>query len=210
MQKETKKPAIETAKRKIPAQLRGLFCEPPLLEGEDPELYWGLVAALIDQRQPETASDWIAVHDLVTKLWEERLLRRASNALVHGAMIDQLQYFFLVQVEERTPEERAMQWQLSIEKMQLDEERCEAAKRRARRYGVNPEETKKIRSLLAQSGMSEAELHANAFERKSDALQMFERMIAARERGRRKLRNEDDRRRRHADQRDEPKRGEKE
>ena len=44
--------------------------------------------------------------------------------------------------------------------------------------------------------MTEAELYAKVFEQKSDTLQIFERMIAARERGRRKLRTEDDRRRR--------------
>jgi hypothetical protein len=90
MQEKTQKTAIETAESKIPAQLRGLFCEPPLLEGEDPDRYWGLLAAVIDERKPVTASDWIAVNDLVTKLWEERLLRNASNALVRGGMLERL------------------------------------------------------------------------------------------------------------------------
>ncbi len=53
-----------------------------------------------------------------------------------------------------------------------------------------------IRSLLAQYGITLAELHAKAAQQNGEALQMFERMIAARERGRRKQRKEDERRRR--------------
>ena len=66
MQEQTQQSAIEAAKSRIPAQLKSLFCE-------DPDLYWGLLAAAIDEREPVTASDLIAVSDLVTKLWEERL-----------------------------------------------------------------------------------------------------------------------------------------
>jgi hypothetical protein len=80
MQDKTQETDVEAAKCKIPAQLRGLFCEPQLLEGDDPESYWGLVAAVIDERRPGTASDWIAVNDLVTKIWEERLLRSLQSA----------------------------------------------------------------------------------------------------------------------------------
>jgi hypothetical protein len=40
---------------------------------------------------------------------------------------------------------------------------------------------------------SRPELHAKAAQDNADALQMFERMIARRERGRRKLRKEDER-----------------
>jgi hypothetical protein len=66
---------------------------------------------------------------------------------------------------------------------QLRQEKATAAKRRARRCGVN-------------SNVTEAELHAKAFEQKGDALQMIERMLASRERSRGKLRKEDHRRRR--------------
>jgi hypothetical protein len=43
-------------------------------------LYWGLFAAVAGERKPATASDWIAVNDVVTKLWEERAgLQRARS-----------------------------------------------------------------------------------------------------------------------------------
>jgi hypothetical protein len=49
MQEHIGKADIETL---IPDQLKGLFCEPPLLEGEDPKLYWGLLAALVAEHKP--------------------------------------------------------------------------------------------------------------------------------------------------------------
>ena len=93
MQKEIEKPAQEIAESKIPAQLKGLFPEPPFLDGEDPNLYRNLLAAVIDERQPKTVTDWIAVHDLVTKLREEQVFRRASNALIRGGMITAVAHF---------------------------------------------------------------------------------------------------------------------
>jgi hypothetical protein len=61
-------------------------------------------------------------------------------------------------------------------------------------FSDNSKERNQIRSRLAKYGITEAELHAKAFEQNSDALQILERMITSRERGRRKLRKEDERR----------------
>ncbi|MCA6106971.1 hypothetical protein [Bradyrhizobium cenepequi] len=181
MQEETQKPAIETAESKIPDQLKGLFCEPPFLEGEDPNLYRGLLAAVIEERKPVTVTDWIAVNDLVTKLWEERVFRRASNALIRGGMIKAVAYYL----------EQVRDGELDLGRI------LEASMSEAIGYfSRDPKERNEVRSRLDQYGISQAELHAKAAQDNSDALQMFERMIAARERGRRKLSKEDHRRRR--------------
>lgn len=187
---------LEKLEFKIPDQLKGLFCEPPLLEGEDPELYWGMIAAVIAERKPATASDWIAVHDLVTKLWEERVFRRASNALVRAGMIKALEYFAgYLSAEE--PEQSSVTFSLREESDLAEIKRAEASRRRRESYfGKNAKERNEIRSRLARYGITQAELHAKAAQDNSEALQMFERMIASRERGRRKLRKEDRRRRR--------------
>ncbi len=79
MEENTNKSPVETVQSRIPARLRGLSCEPALLEGEDPNLYWALLATVIDERQPVTVSDWIAVNDLVTNMWDERVYRRAAH-----------------------------------------------------------------------------------------------------------------------------------
>jgi len=195
MEKQISEPATQASDIKIPDQLRGLFCEPLLLEGEDPSLYWGLVEALIAERKPATTPDWIDVSDLVTKLWEERLLRRGSNGLVRGGMIEALQSV-LFDLEQPRPEDegRAL---TEPEYLARQQGKAKAAARKARDYyRENPKKRKELGAFLTECGMTEAELYAQAFKRNSEALQIFERMIATRERGRRKLRKEDERRRR--------------
>jgi hypothetical protein len=82
----------------------------------------------------------------------------------------------------------------------LRQKRATAATRwRTDYYKESPKDRRPIGSLLPRFGMTGPQLYAEVFERNSDVLQMFERMIAARERGRRKLRNEDDRCRQRAE-----------
>lgn len=176
MQEQTQTPNVIPSEITIPEDLKSLFYEPPLLEGEDPNLYWGLLGAVIDERKPRTVSDWIAVNDLVTKLWEERVFRRASNALIRGGTLSAVQHFL---AEVRGGEDRVKQI-------------AEAAKY----FSDISKERNQMRSRLAKYGITPAELHAKAFEQNSEALQILERMISSRERGRRKLRKEDERRRR--------------
>jgi hypothetical protein len=193
MEKETGNSAPGIAESKIPAQLKGLFCEPPLLEGEDPELYRNLLAAVINDRQPKTVTDWIAVHDLVTKLWEEQVFRRASHALIRGGMVKAVAHF-LSEVRDDG-------------KLRPS---TETSKRAAIRYfSKDAKERTEVRSRLSQYGIGEAELHAKSAQDNSDALQMFERMINTRQRGRRRL-DKDDRRRRRDERRQAPKGGSQE
>jgi len=191
MQKETEENAIDKCKSKIPAGLWGLFSEPPLLEGEDPNLFWGLLAAVIDERKPETVSDWFALHDLVTKVWEERLLKQASHALVRGGMIQRLGEYSAVEEHQPMPNYIGLEPEFVV----LQRKRAATAKRWCEGYYKKDPKDRSIASALAQFGMTEPELYARVFAGNSEVLQMFERMIAARERGRRRLRKEDERRR---------------
>jgi hypothetical protein len=191
MQEQTRKTSIDIVESKIPDQLKGLFCEPPLLEADDPEHYWGFVLALIDERSPETASDWIAVHDWVTKLWEERLLRRASNDFVRAGIIRELGGFLAA---ENGPE---LTFHSLEDVAQMQRHRDAETQRWLKESASdNPKDRKKIGPLLAGFGTTEAALYAKVHERNSSVLQTFDRMIAAREKSRRKLRNEDELRRR--------------
>ena len=78
---------------RILVELDGLFGDPPLLEGEDPNLYWGLLAGMIKDRNPESFAEWIYVHDMVDKLWEEQRFKRALSGLMRGEMFNALRYF---------------------------------------------------------------------------------------------------------------------
>ncbi|QPF90222.1 hypothetical protein [Bradyrhizobium commune] len=165
---------------KIPDHIIGLFVEPVLLEGEDPSLYWNILSAMIDEHRPESLLDWIALNDLVTKLWEERTYRRATNAIIRGGQRLAVEQF----LTEIPPGEDGSKSQVG------------KADRWANRYfSATKKEREEVRSRLAKFGITEAELLARSAQNNSDAILMLEGMVSSRERSRRKLQNEIRRRR---------------
>jgi hypothetical protein len=153
----------------MPDQLESLFGAPPLLEGEDPELYSRLRSAVIDDHKPQTLADWIYVNDLVIKLWEEQRFRRASTALIRSGMQKAVEYFLknICLALLDVPEQMALKY-----------------------FSTDPKEREEITSLLAQHGITASEIQAKAAQLESGGVLMFDRMIAARESGRRLLRKE--------------------
>lgn len=175
---EAQTKAAHVLANKIPDHIIGLFVEPVLLSGEDPSLYWNMVCAAIDEHRPETLLDWIALNDLVTKLWEERAFRRASNAIIRGGQRRAVQQF----MTEILPGEHGVE---RLKKMD------DTADHRANRYFSEiKKDNEEIRSQLAKYGITEAELLARSAQNNSDAILMFEGILSSRERSRRKLQKE--------------------
>jgi hypothetical protein len=178
MDLEDEKTPLEKLGIRIPDELDGLFGDPPLLEAEDPNLYWGLLAGMIRDRNPQSFPEWIYVYDMVHKLWEEQRLKRASTGLMRGEMFNALMYF-LTNISADGP-------LTSI----IGEG---GAKDLAFKYfSEKSREKREVVALLARYGITPAVLQAKAAQQNSDAIQMFEAMTARRERGRRKLRKEDE------------------
>jgi hypothetical protein len=101
---EDKKPmAAHPLGNKIPDHIAGLFVEPIPVKGGEPSDYWNLVAAIIDEHQPQSSFDWFAVIDLVAKLWEERFYRLASNATMRAGQRRAVEEFL---TEIRSGEDR--------------------------------------------------------------------------------------------------------
>jgi hypothetical protein len=179
---EDEKTPLEKLGVKIPDELEGLFGDPPLLEGEDPDLYWRLLSAMIKDRKPQGFTEWTNVHDTVNKIWEEQRLKRASTGLMRGEMFSALNYFLRDIYEpeglKKTGASRALALQYFSEK---------------------PKEKREVVALLARFGITPAVLQAKAAQLNSDAIQMFEAMTARREKDRRKLRREHERLRRRRD-----------
>lgn len=183
VQLEAHTKAAHVLAKKIPDHMIGLFVEPVLLEGEDPNLYWNMVSVMIDEHRPKILLDWIAVNDLVTKLWEERVFRRATNAIIRGGQRLAVHQF----MSEILPGDHRVERLKKID---------DTADHRANRYfSTSKKESEEIRSHLAKYGITQAELLARSAQNNIDAILMFEEMVSSRERRRRKLQNEIRRRR---------------
>jgi hypothetical protein len=155
-------------------QLESLFGQPPLLKGEDKTRYQRLRAAVVADLEPESAFDWISAQDHVDKLWEEQRYKRAATALTNGGLLKALQFYLNDLIRGLTltdAEDLALNY-----------------------FSTNAEEKKEVISLLAQHGITMAELLAKAAQLEGPGLLMFDRMVAARENGRRLLRKEAERR----------------
>jgi hypothetical protein len=156
-------------KNEIPKQYESLFGQPPLLEGEDREAYLALRSAVIEDRKPDSLMEWIGVNDLVNKLWEEQRYRRASTALIRSGTLKAIEFFLkdicLALFDE--PSQMAMKY-----------------------FSTDPKERKEVTSLLAQHGITASEIQAKAAQLEGPGVLMFDRMVAARESGRRLLRKE--------------------
>jgi hypothetical protein len=167
MEEKVKKLNFETMGIRLPEQLKGLIDNPPLLDDEDPKLYASLVAAVIEEEKPQGMMDFIDAVDQVNKVWEEWRLRRASVGLIRGDMLMALQYFLQPIRGMQGTSDLALKY-----------------------FSKNPKERKQVVSLLAQYGITETVIQAKAAQLNSPTLQMFERMAAARENGRRQIRKD--------------------
>jgi hypothetical protein len=153
-------------------QLEHLFGKPPLLEGEDEERYQRLRAAVVRDLKPKSAFDWINVQDQVDKIWEEQRYKRAATALINAGLLKALEYY--LEAIRESPFDSPSQLALKY-------------------FSANAKERKEVTSLLAQYGITIAELQAKAAQLEGGGLQMLDRMVAARENGRRLLRKEAER-----------------
>jgi hypothetical protein len=166
---ENEKTPLDMMRITIPNELEGLFREPPLLEGENANLYWGLLAAMIKDCKPQSFSDWIHVHDTVSNLLEEQRYKRVSTDLMRGEKFTALTYFL---------KQNDLNPALASEY-----------------FSEDPEERQEAVLLLTRYGITPALLQAKAAQANGAAIQMLENMTKRREKNRRKDRREDKQRR---------------
>jgi len=176
MRDQISKPDFATTGIPFPEALKGLVDDPPLLEGEDPKLYWSLLAAVVEDEKPQSIMEYIDVIDQVNKVWEEQRLRRVSVGLIRGQTLTALK-FFLEPIRE-------MKNHFNL----------------AREYfSDDPKERKEVESRLAQYGITPTEVHAKAAQLNRHTLQLFERMAVERANARRQLRKDKRNRRQETD-----------
>lgn len=157
---------------KIPNYMIGIFCEPILLKGEDPALYWNMVSAMIEEMKPATFDDWVTLHEQAVKLWEERVFRNATLGIIRGGQHLAVKQF----LEEIIPGDK---------RIRLAEDGPQP--RASKFFSDKNKEREDVHFQLAKYGITEAELFARSAQNNSDAILMFEGMVRSRESSRRKL-----------------------
>jgi hypothetical protein len=78
-----KKPSIlQDISEGIPQDIRMIFEKPPLLQTEDPALYWRLFDHLVKAIRPANIVDWLQLKDIADYSWEVFRLQRFKGATV--------------------------------------------------------------------------------------------------------------------------------
>ena len=67
-------------------EIRKLLEKPPLIRGENEAAFWNWVSVFADEHQPESFSDWLEVHDIAVKQWEQNRLQRSNSALIEAVL----------------------------------------------------------------------------------------------------------------------------
>lgn len=67
---------------KLPVMLARIFGPPPLVGGEDPQLYKELFSLLTAEHDPKDIGDWLLVKDLADLHWERLRERRLKTAVI--------------------------------------------------------------------------------------------------------------------------------
>lgn len=100
------KKLVAKAHLQIPAGIRDLFDDPPLLASEDPQAYRRLVWAIVDEVKPSNPFEWSWVKDIVSHEWEIRRLRVFKHHIIEracNARADKNAMESYRQVRERKP-----------------------------------------------------------------------------------------------------------
>jgi hypothetical protein len=76
-----KKQLIVRGASQMPASIKKLWGSPPILLTEDPEAYWKLAAAMVQDVEPANVVELMHVKDIVDDTWEIRELRKHKSQL---------------------------------------------------------------------------------------------------------------------------------
>ena len=176
---EADKSVVQRDGSRLPPALKFLFADPPLIEGENPADFSGLFEALAEELEPQNVMDWFKVYDVTVKRWEQARLRRWSAEFVQAGMSSSVQYH----MKQITPPDESD----FLPRLRPDTSAWKAA---LKYFSNKPRERSKVVAQLAQHKISLAGLQANSVVMNAEHVQMFERMIEARENGLRRLRKD--------------------
>jgi len=163
-------PASSAESPAIPAEIKGLFAQPPLINGEDPEAYERLLARLAAEIDPRATAEWFWVKDLADNIWETLRLRRIAASLMTIGMRRMARKLLcpLMSNEGAADQELAE----NAEELVLDH------------LAGKGDATKKLQELLTRGGLDLDALSAMSLKDNLDAFERLDRMLASQEKRR--------------------------
>lgn len=138
---QTRVPLVAPTQRPVvPEQVRALLGPSWIIEGEDPELYEELLAGVGAAVQPKDLIDWLLLKDVVALTWEIQRTRRHRDSLMRLRRIEAMKTILssIFPAGEHT-EALALGW-----------------------FHGEKEATKGVAELLAQAGLSAADVTAQS------------------------------------------------
>lgn len=155
-------------------QIKALLGAPCLIRGESEEAYWKWWSAFVEEHKPKTLSNWLEVNDLANKHWEQDRLRRCNSAILDGVMVSALRSLL-------TPFQT-----ISFSAVKMTSV--------AQEYYADDKDGRTARTKVAECGITDAHILAEAMLQRRDALLLLDRMDSHRSNSRRLLLKDLDRR----------------
>jgi hypothetical protein len=152
----------------IPAAIRPLILECPVLPSENPKFYSDLLVELWRIFRPTNALQWFDLKKLADLIWDEQRLGRIKAEIINLAQKKSLSQLLLSMTNERvcnyTPSGNITQ-----------AEEC------AVNWFTDPVAKKEIQAQIAKFGYSQKTIDAKAFIQHADVLATIEKMLASNE-----------------------------
>ena len=184
---DNNKASIETL---VPAEIRDMLGEPPLLATEDPNQYDALLTELAREVRPSDFIEWLWVKDIADLTWDIIRYRRIKASYVDGrfgsALVQQLN--LALQRDKRAVTDK------SALRFDLDRIMDEAIKL-ANDFIANANTKEKRDKWLKAHGVNAESITATSFDAAVDKLEVIERMLASVEHRRNNALQEIERRR---------------
>jgi hypothetical protein len=142
--------------------LEDLLGKPALIKGEDEKQYWRLHETIKNEMKPKNFFDQIRVRELTDRLWEMRRNKNSMAALVETSFVRALTEL----LRQSMPPDSELNLDLV----------SDPAADAARDYfdgATGPKRRKEIDALLAQYGITQAQVRAKAMELCGPSLLFF-------------------------------------
>jgi hypothetical protein len=169
---------VTVRKPTVPPEVRALLGPSCIVVGEDPQLYEVLLARVGAAVGAKDIIDWLQIKDMVAWTWDIQRSRRIRDKFIRDACASLVFDVLWSAMDHETPEE-----QDAIAELRDLWRRGEATARQ------------RVAELLAEQGMSEADISARAFAKIAQELDKIDQQNERRENRRDRLLQEIERRR---------------